>query len=193
MNKFKFLAVVICMGLVFSCKKDEAVVPFLEIDPSQLTQNFNKEEGVKYVTVKANQAFAATSSNDKWCTAEIVPNKTEDNLKISVKANTEDARTAQITVISTGITGIKITVNQEGVEPEVDTVTDLEDDGRQIPTVAWFGISQFGFLHTTARAQELKDAGITHSLNYGFYTHNDAQTALDAKENKCLPPKSSGK
>ncbi|MDR1121643.1 MAG: BACON domain-containing protein [Dysgonamonadaceae bacterium] len=179
MNKLKFLAVILCMGFVFSCDKDETA-PLLEVDPSQLTLNFDVGGGVKVVTVKANQAFTATSSNDRWCTTEIVPNKTEDNLKISVSANTGDERTAQITVISTGLTGIKITVNQEGVEPEAGTVADLEDNGRQVPTVAWFGISQFGFLHTEARAQELKDAGITHSLNYNFYTHDDTQTALDA-------------
>jgi hypothetical protein len=180
MNRFKFLAVVFCMGFVFSCDKDEAV-PFLEVDPSQLIQNFDTGEGVKYVTVKASQAFVAAPS-EQWCTTEIVPNKTEDNLKISVEANTEEARKATIVVASTGLTSIRITVNQDGAELEPGTVRDLEDDGRQIPTVGWFGISQFGFLHTAARAQELKDCGITHSLNYGFYTHNDAQTALDAAQ-----------
>jgi Icc-related predicted phosphoesterase len=63
-------------------------------------------------SVTHNQAYTA-SSNQTWCTAEILPDKTSHQLKISVVKNMGAERTAEVTLSSSGAQDVKITVRQD--------------------------------------------------------------------------------
>jgi hypothetical protein len=111
-------------ALLFACgdddKKEEA--PYFGVEAKFLTQSFGPAADTKYVTVKTNQAFTATSSAS-WCKTERLSAETEENLKISVEAlDGVTPRTATVTVACEGFTSAVITVNQSGVQATL-TVT----------------------------------------------------------------------
>ncbi|MDR1171261.1 MAG: hypothetical protein LBL24_02280 [Bacteroidales bacterium] len=125
MNRVVRFSMIACLAaLLFACgdddKKEEA--PYFGVEAKFLTQSFGPASDTKYVTVKTNQAFTATSSAS-WCKTERLSAETEENLKISVDAlNDVTSRTATVTVACEGFTSAVITVNQSGVQATL-TVT----------------------------------------------------------------------
>jgi glycerophosphoryl diester phosphodiesterase len=117
MNKFLILCIIFLSGC---SKENNSEQFFLKIDDSQRIQNFGSEAGYKSLTVTTNCSVEASSSQE-WCTPVIMPNYTNDNLKISVIPNVStEARTAVVTVSSEEVKQIiSIMVNQEGSQPAV--------------------------------------------------------------------------
>ena len=119
MNKvFKIFAICFLLtNVLFSCneeKNDELSEPYFEVASKELTLNFVAEYDFRYITVKTNKDFTATSSQT-WCTVTVVEDKV-DNLKIVVQANGEFGdRTAEIVVTSQGFDNIIISINQNRV------------------------------------------------------------------------------
>ena len=100
----------VCLAGLLSCTEDAT----LDIAQAEQTQHFDVAGGVKYVTVKSNKDFTATSSA-AWCVPEIYPGGREYNLGITVERNElADARTAAITVAAEGMAELLISVSQDG-------------------------------------------------------------------------------
>lgn len=116
MNKtIKFLALCFFLSTLFSaCKDDtnnESKDPYFEVAKKELSLNFISDYDFRYITVKTNRDFTATSS-ESWCTVTVIDDKV-DNLKIVVQGNQGfENRTAQITVSSAGFDNIVVTVTQ---------------------------------------------------------------------------------
>ncbi|MDR1667379.1 MAG: hypothetical protein LBS03_06795 [Bacteroidales bacterium] len=117
MNKVVKFSMISCLAAsLFACgdEKKTEEAPYFGVEAKFLTQSFGATAETKYVTVKTNQTFTATSS-DSWCTATVLNEETE-NLKISVEAwNVVTPRTATVTVACNGFDNAVITVNQSGV------------------------------------------------------------------------------
>ncbi|MDR2449517.1 MAG: VCBS domain-containing protein [Prevotellaceae bacterium] len=129
MKKFVTFSMMVCLaGLFFACDdKNNEEAPYFGIKAEFLTQNFGSAAGDNYVTVRTNQAFTATSS-EAWCIPEILDNKVEENLKISVVASDDvNPRTATVTVACENFSSISITVTQDGVQVSLD-VTPLQPE-----------------------------------------------------------------
>lgn len=116
-----FLSFLVCAFV--SCKDegpDDVQTPKLEIDKSQLIQNFETPAGSKSLTVISNREFTAKSSDESWCAAKVVADKKSENLIISVTQNTEPTkREAKITVAVKELDPITITVVQIGTDPVI--------------------------------------------------------------------------
>jgi hypothetical protein len=116
---------VFLMGIL-SCAKEST----LDITQAEQTQHFDVAGGVKYVTVKSNKDFTATS-NALWCVPEIYPGGREYNLGIIVERNElADARNATVTVAAEGMTELLISVSQTGAGPiiTVSSTTVMVDE-----------------------------------------------------------------
>ncbi|MDR2358832.1 MAG: hypothetical protein LBD87_03405 [Prevotellaceae bacterium] len=118
MKKLVKFSMMICLAASLCACEDEKKTeetPYFGVEAKYLTQTFEREADIKYVTVKTNQAFTATSSGT-WCTPEVLGDKTADNLKISVTALDDvSPRTATITVSCQGFESAVITVTQNGI------------------------------------------------------------------------------
>jgi hypothetical protein len=86
----------------------------LSVNADDMEQSFEGTATSRKITVNANIPFTANSSHE-WCRAEILPDATNENLKISVDLNHEIVeRTAKIIVSAQGADPVEITVLQEG-------------------------------------------------------------------------------
>ncbi len=116
-NIFKLLVICLLASTLYACNDDkntEESAPYFEVGTKELTQNFVAESDFRYVTVKTNREFTATSSQS-WCTTSIIDDKI-DNLKVIVAANEElGERTAEIVIVSPGFDNITIAVTQRSL------------------------------------------------------------------------------
>ncbi|MDR0738133.1 MAG: BACON domain-containing protein, partial [Prevotellaceae bacterium] len=123
---FKISIFIFFAGL-FSCTEDTT----LDIAQAEMTQQFDVTGGIKYVTVKSNMEFTATS-NASWCVPEIYPGGREYNLGIVVERNElADARTATVTVAAEGMSELLISVSQTGAGPIItvaETTVMVDED-----------------------------------------------------------------
>jgi glycerophosphoryl diester phosphodiesterase len=95
--------------------KDSEEAPYFKIGSQSLTQLFGPEGGTGYFTVSSNRKFTAAAS-ESWCTATVMEEKTEDNLKIDVspiQATTD--RQATVTIACSGFASRMLAVTQTGV------------------------------------------------------------------------------
>ncbi|MDR0713686.1 MAG: hypothetical protein LBF89_05445 [Bacteroidales bacterium] len=129
MKKIVKISMIACLAVAFfACEdKKSEEAPYFGVEAKFLTQTFGPAAETKYVTVKTNQAYTATSSA-AWCTTEILANETEENLKISVNAlDVVTPRTATVTVACQGFSNAVITVTQNGVQATLN-VTPAEPE-----------------------------------------------------------------
>jgi hypothetical protein len=139
MSKIIKISTIACLAiLLFACKEDDnsEEAPYFGVEAKFLTQTFESEADVRYVTVRTNQTFTATSS-ESWCTTEVLSDKTADNLKISVNAlNAATPRTATVTVACQGFESAVITVTQDGVAVTISVTpnepADIEASGGNV-------------------------------------------------------------
>ncbi|MDR1155713.1 MAG: SusE domain-containing protein [Bacteroidales bacterium] len=125
MSKIVKFSMMACLAtLLFACKDGkEGEKPYFSIETEFLTQSFGSEAGEKYVTVKTDQTFTATSS-EAWCTTEVLGNRKTENLKIKVGAqDATGSRTAVVTVACQGFPAIDISITQNGAAVKGDPIT----------------------------------------------------------------------
>ena len=80
------------------------------IDVVQLPQQANQQR----FTVSANVPFTATSSEKSWCTVEVEPQATFNNLTVTVTENAAMSnRTAEIVISASGFDDLKINILQK--------------------------------------------------------------------------------
>ena len=127
MNRlFLKTSIFIFLAGILSCTEDAT----LDIAQAEQTQHFDVSGGIKYVTVKSNRDFTATS-DALWCVPEIYSGGRDYNLGIVVEENElADARTATVTVAAEGMTELLISVSQTGAGPiiTVSSTTVMVDE-----------------------------------------------------------------
>jgi hypothetical protein len=130
MKKNVTLSMMVCLaGLFLACddENNNEEAPYFGIKAEFLTQNFGPDADTKYVTVRTNQVFTTTSSA-AWCTAEVLDDKAEENLKISVGVLDDiNPRTATVTVACENFSSISIMITQDGIQTTLD-VTPLQPE-----------------------------------------------------------------
>lgn len=127
--KFSMIA---CLAmLLFACgdenKNETDETPYFGMETKFLTQTFGHEADAKYVTVKTNQTFTATSS-EPWCTTEILEGEKVEQLKIKVEdIDVVTQRTATVTVACQGYESITVAITQRGVPATLSVAPLLPD------------------------------------------------------------------
>lgn len=97
----------------------------LIIEVSRTEVPLTCDGGIVYVTVSAPAEVSAVSDAE-WCEAEILADREQNNLRLTVEpAQEEEAREAVVTLSSEGCDDVTVTVSQEGREIPKSTECDL--------------------------------------------------------------------
>jgi hypothetical protein len=115
----KLSAFIFIVTLLFwACgEKEEAQLPYLSVAISDQTQVFEAEGGEVGVLVRANVDFTVASSAGTWCAAA-KGNTNADGVTLTLTVNrneSEEGRTAKVTLSASGLKSIEISVTQAGI------------------------------------------------------------------------------
>ena len=116
MKDFKSLSALLCAAVVglCSCSEDKTDPdpgpdPYLTVSETSFAPD--ADGGVFHATVSSNRTFVADSS-EAWCKPASIADAAENNLEITVTANTGEERTAVVSVSAPGCETVEITVVQ---------------------------------------------------------------------------------
>lgn len=113
---FKILTICFSIVILAACgsggsdEPEPVDTPFLKAIPGKI--DVKSEGDVLYATVTSNQTVSILTSKT-WCDAELVPDAKTDNLKITIGANTGDARSASILLSAEGCPNVEIVILQK--------------------------------------------------------------------------------
>ena len=122
-------ALALASSLACACSPETIEEPKHEdpliIEVSRTEVPLTCDGGIVYVTVSAPAEVSAVSDAE-WCEAEILADREQNNLRLTVEpAQEEEAREAVVTLSSEGCDDVTVTVSQEGREIPKSTECDL--------------------------------------------------------------------
>lgn len=145
--RFYFLIIFAFIGITTSCgsgdtKEDEPQeAAYMDVSPKKFT--ITSDGGTLYATLSSNRDVNILPSKS-WCRAEIIPNKTSDNLKITVDINKETERTAGILLSAKDCSSIELSITQKALE------TDPGGGEGEDPDAVKFRLASYNIRHAAA-------------------------------------------
>ncbi|MDR1675668.1 MAG: BACON domain-containing protein, partial [Tannerella sp.] len=116
LNKTAIVTLLACMML--SCREEyQRVIPELNVE-GEFSHDVPREGGVYYLTVTASEQFTAPSTKI-WCKTEILSTEGVNNVKITVEPNNGYLRDAEVAIVVYSLPGVKVTIHQDGDDPDV--------------------------------------------------------------------------